>query len=571
LLVLCVIESVVFYSFVTGFFSKTETFTSFVPLISSIVPLIMFLITGFTTPSNTVVVILCVFLPYGAMFQMLFEMQRAALSGEGLDLSAFQESDVLVAIFGAIANIIIFAALNLIVNLIIEKMKRVSDESVEDDETEMMDRTSRSMDMGRALLDSSENLGTMQSRDTSLNVFDPASVIEVRDAVERQYLADGSPSSSAILSALPRVSGTTSGSTSSSPLMNSSSEETYDSYSSLDPSIKYALYSHKACKKYTKDSEWAVHKVSIGIEKGKITVLLGANGAGKTTLIRLLSHSLKPTRGVIVRRGKIGVAPQFDNHLLEDLTVYEHIKFYAKITGSFADPEEAFAHTATVLSLDEYRNTPSKDLSGGYKRRLTVAVALCMRPDVLCLDEISTGVDPAARRVLWEALKEMKKDVAILLSTHSMEEAESLGDSIVIMAHSHVHVSGDVPQLTQKFSENFCLSLRAKLGNEDVFTEDEAREAEERGVIDGVTNKQCISALRFMKLLEEKGVTDISVKKLFLTTDHFVMELNVNKEGSSLSKLLRITNQLKESNYLEDCTIQLPSLAQVFSQIASNY
>ncbi|KAI8606813.1 P-loop containing nucleoside triphosphate hydrolase protein, partial [Chytriomyces sp. MP71] len=190
----------------------------------------------------------------------------------------------------------------------------------------------------------------------------------------------------------------------------------------------------------------AVRDVTFAEERGVIFGLLGPNGAGKTTLINILTGLYESSAGEARLAGfdvktetasvynQIGVCPQFDI-LWEDLTIEEHLYFYARLKGVGRGNEaEAVERSLEQVSLTSLRKRLSKNLSGGEKRRLSIAIALVGDPAVVFLDEPTTGLDPEVRRLIWNIIQGARENKTIILTTHSMEEAEALCQRIGIMA-----------------------------------------------------------------------------------------------------------------------------------------
>ena len=189
----------------------------------------------------------------------------------------------------------------------------------------------------------------------------------------------------------------------------------------------------------------AVDNLSLDIAEGELFSLLGVNGAGKTTTIKMLSCLSSPTSGDALVLGEsitknpagvkalIGVSPQ-ETAVASGLTVRENLEF---ICGIYAFPKEKttqkVAQVAAMLSLENVMDKKAAKLSGGYARRLSIAMALISEPRVLFLDEPTLGLDVLARSELWDIIRSLKGKVTIILTTHYMEEAEALSDRIGIM------------------------------------------------------------------------------------------------------------------------------------------
>ncbi len=192
----------------------------------------------------------------------------------------------------------------------------------------------------------------------------------------------------------------------------------------------------------------AVEKTSFGLEYGECFALLGINGAGKSTTFKALTCEIEPTAGQITINGfdaykdfnqarrLIGYCPQYDA-IFELVTVYEHLEYYARIKGIPVQFREKLIEKAIEdLNLTEHRNKPAGTLSGGNKRKLSVAMAIIGNPPIILLDEPSAGMDPEARRFMWRvvaSISQERKKSAVILTTHSMEEAEALSTKMGIM------------------------------------------------------------------------------------------------------------------------------------------
>ncbi len=189
----------------------------------------------------------------------------------------------------------------------------------------------------------------------------------------------------------------------------------------------------------------AVDGLSLEIESGELFSLLGVNGAGKTTTIKMLSCLTAPTSGDAVVLGEnitknpaavkanIGVSPQ-ETAVAAGLTVRENLELICGIYGfSKEKASEKVSSLSSMLSLESVMNKKASKLSGGYARRLSIAMALISEPKVLFLDEPTLGLDVIARSELWDIIRSLKGKVTIILTTHYMEEAEALSDHIAIM------------------------------------------------------------------------------------------------------------------------------------------
>lgn len=223
-------------------------------------------------------------------------------------------------------------------------------------------------------------------------------------------------------------------------------------------------------KKYKEKT--AVDKLDLTVGEGEFFALLGVNGAGKTTTVRMLSCLSKPTSGECFIMGHscsaeqaevkriAAISPQ-DTAVAEKLTVRENLEMICGIYGfDKAKKSSKTAEMITLFGLGEYENNAAKTLSGGWKRKLSIAMALITEPKVLFLDEPTLGLDVLARRELWEVIRGLKGRITIILTTHYMEEAEQLSDRIAIMINGRLAALGTLSELE---------SMTGETGLENVF------------------------------------------------------------------------------------------------------
>ncbi|XP_055389641.1 phospholipid-transporting ATPase ABCA3-like [Condylostylus longicornis] len=213
----------------------------------------------------------------------------------------------------------------------------------------------------------------------------------------------------------------------------------------------------------------AVNQLTMDLYEDEITVLLGHNGAGKTTTISMLTGMIPPSQGTAVLNGydirtnlmkarmSLGLCPQH-NILFDELTVREHIIFYSRLKGlKETEVESEVEKYVKLLELENKVDTQSKKLSGGMKRKLSVAAALCGGSKVVLCDEPTSGMDPSARRALWDLLELERKGRTILLSTHFMDEADVLGDRIAIMCSGELKAYGTSFFLKKRYGAGYHL------------------------------------------------------------------------------------------------------------------
>jgi lipooligosaccharide transport system ATP-binding protein len=217
----------------------------------------------------------------------------------------------------------------------------------------------------------------------------------------------------------------------------------------------------------------AVNAIDFDVAKGESFGLLGPNGAGKSTTMRIIAATSQRTAGTISILGRdpeehgpqirahLGVVPQQDN-LDGELTVTENLFIYGRYFGlSKKFIREKIEELLEFAQLEEKRNVKVDALSGGMKRRLTIARALVSEPDILMLDEPTTGLDPQARHILWDRLFRLKETgVTLVLTTHFMDEAEQLCDRLVVMDNGKIMAEGSPLELIKSYSTKEVLEVR---------------------------------------------------------------------------------------------------------------
>ena len=217
----------------------------------------------------------------------------------------------------------------------------------------------------------------------------------------------------------------------------------------------------------------AVNGIDLDVVKGESFGLLGPNGAGKSTAMRMIGATSQRTSGELTILGKdpeqfgpqirahLGVVPQQDN-LDTQLSVTENLYIYGRYFGlSRKFLKGKIEELLAFAQLEEKRSAKVESLSGGMKRRLTIARALVSEPEILMLDEPTTGLDPQARHILWDRLFRLKEDgVTLLITTHFMDEAEQLCDRLVVMDKGSIMAQGSPAQLIKDYSTKEVLEVR---------------------------------------------------------------------------------------------------------------
>lgn len=261
----------------------------------------------------------------------------------------------------------------------------------------------------------------------------------------------------------------------------------------------------------------AVDGISFTVNRGEVFAFLGPNGAGKTTTTEILECLKTPTGGSVsvlghdVRRDemnikeKIGVLPQSFN-AYDWLTVRENIDYFANMYSKHVDIDEAIR----MLDLSDKRNTLFKDLSGGLKQRVGIAISLINDPEVVFLDEPTTGLDPKARRDVWEAIRSLKsRGKTVFLTTHYMDEAYYLADKIDIIHKGKIIAEGTPDELIdayggkntlviKNFENNAAMALRDDIEGSRLLGNDVIVEIEETNFVERIS--KAMSAINDRKI-----------------------------------------------------------------------
>ena len=228
------------------------------------------------------------------------------------------------------------------------------------------------------------------------------------------------------------------------------------------------------CKNYK--SKKALDNVSLSIKQAELFGLLGVNGAGKTTLIKILCGLTRKTSGTITINNFnldkeidkikeiIDISPQ-ETSVANNLTVKENLEFFANIYNN--NNVKTINEIIDIFNLNEVLNQRAKTLSGGYKRRLSIAIALISKPKILFLDEPTLGLDVFARRELWNIIKKLQKNITIILTSHYLEEIENLCDRVAILSNGKLLKTGTIEEIkqitnTQNFEDAFIKLVEAK-------------------------------------------------------------------------------------------------------------
>lgn len=308
----------------------------------------------------------------------------------------------------------------------------------------------------------------------------------------------------------------------------------------------------KVYRGYGKKALLAVDHLCVGVAKGQCFGLLGVNGAGKTTTFKMLIGEIAATAGDAFINGfsikrnlpqalqNIGYCPQFDA-LDSLLTGQEHLELYARLHGVPEKEVKKVANWAiNKLDLAKYADKPSETYSGGNKRKLSTAISLIGNPAIIFLDEPTSGMDPKARRFLWDCINNIVKDGrSVILTSHSMEECEALCSRIAIMVNGKFQCLGSIQHLKNRFGDGYVLSIRMPGQNPDMVP-----------VMKYVSEHFPQAALKekhFNILHYQLGVKENFLSKIFLSMENAKSFLNI-----------------------EDYSVTQTTLDQVFINFANN-
>ncbi|CAE8744011.1 unnamed protein product [Polarella glacialis] len=289
----------------------------------------------------------------------------------------------------------------------------------------------------------------------------------------------------------------------------------------------------------------AVQNLNLTMYEGECFCLLGHNGAGKTTTMLMLTGCLSQTSGKMSVNGfdipeqlreirsSMGFCPQH-NILWDELTVEEHIEFFGRIGGMSFDALRARGDELLLaVSLIDKKKARASALSGGMKRKLSCALAFLATPYLVILDEPSSGMDPFARRGMWETLKNWRAGHILCLTTHYMDEADALGDRIAIMSHGKLACSGSSTFLKKKFGCGYVISI-AKVAQTGLSAANDRIMQEVRLFC---PNAEIMSAIGKELLVQVPFADAASFSRLFPHLDSNLVSLGVESYGTSVTNL----------------------------------
>ncbi|KRZ97063.1 Retinal-specific ATP-binding cassette transporter [Trichinella sp. T8] len=333
------------------------------------------------------------------------------------------------------------------------------------------------------------------------------------------------------------------------------------------------------------DNKKALSNLSVNFYDSEITSVLGPNGAGKTTMMSIICGLFPSTSGSVIIYGKdilssiseirqsLGFCPQH-NILFDNLTVEEHLWFYAKLKGMpTAELNEEIENFLLNTKLRYKRKEISKNLSGGMKRKLSISIAFIAGSKTVVLDEPTTGVDPYSRRSIWDMLLKFKKGRTIILSTHYFDEAEILGDRIAIISEGSLKCSGSAMFLKTYYGSGYYLTLiKNSLGK--LHLEKAQPEELIKFVSNYIPNAKLVRCSAQEVKFMLPSVNLLELKSLVTALDSELKNIGCSSYGlseSSLEEIFRheITESVKTNNTHKKQKLTMPSFKYLRERIRS--
>ena len=371
----------------------------------------------------------------------------------------------------------------------------------------------------------------------------------------------------------------------------------------------------------------AIKNMCFCVEPGECFGLLGLNGAGKTTTFKCITQELSPDNGKIYINGRdmsnnfselssiFGYCPQFDA-IFEYMTVYENLEFYGKIKGIKKEYLDKVVNAMIEeMSLSEFSSKIAGRLSGGNKRKLSVAISFLCSPPIVLLDEPSTGMDPEARRFMWSVIHKIStkgKKASVIMTTHSMDEAETLCQRMAIMVNGEFVCLGKAGEIKEKYGYGYELEVSIKPLSENKFEKIiNEHKFDKNQKINMENIKEVLTQLgdaNFIKELNSQGfgskiIRDITInggipirtiinwtffvrnaltfiksaKNYFETIiltefidNNFLFKMKKNNETKSIGFFFGLFEDNKNNCYVTEYSIHQTSLEQIFNRFDSN-
>ena len=336
----------------------------------------------------------------------------------------------------------------------------------------------------------------------------------------------------------------------------------------------------------------AVENLTFGITRGEVFALLGPNGAGKSTTISLIRGDIQPSKNggnIYVEnieinrhrgqaRAHLGVCPQYD--AMDQMTVVEHLRFYARVRG-VADIEHNVEAVIKAVGLQAFSGRMAAKLSGGNKRKLSLGIALIGNPTVLLLDEPSSGMDAAAKRVMWKTLAAVVPGRSLLLTTHSMEEADALANRAGIMA-KRMLAMGTSEHLRRKHGDAYYIHLVTRSAPHTSDAEIASLRSWVLAHFPGalIEDKTYHGQLRFSVPAQRdqlKQETKNEIAAVGVEEDEIEIEIkggggmSVKRSDSGIGSLIAMLEDHREEMGLEHYSVSPTTLDQVFLTIVGKH
>ena len=376
-----------------------------------------------------------------------------------------------------------------------------------------------------------------------------------------------------------------------------------------------------------KDKNIAIDNLNFCIESGECFGLLGSNGAGKTTTFKCITQEISLDNGEISIYGKdirgnfnelndlFGYCPQFDA-IFEHLTVYENLEFYATIKGIKKNLIDALVKNMILeMALTEFTYKIARRLSGGNKRKLSVAISMLGNPPIILLDEPSTGMDPEARRFMWSVIHKMStkgRKSSIILTTHSMDEAETLCKRMGIMVNGEFVCMGSAAQIKDTYGYGYECNIRIKpmpqekqleiLENSSISYDTKVNNDNLTQILNSLNKSSFLDELkpgrlggRLIKNINLNGYTQILTllnwiffvenalkfithgneyfSQIILSEyieNNFIFKLLKGKEQKSIGFLFGLFEEKKDECHVTEYSLQQTSLEQIFNKFAAS-
>ena len=353
-------------------------------------------------------------------------------------------------------------------------------------------------------------------------------------------------------------------------ITNEKTSKNISKYSLLLKNIKKEFRKNCAC--CNKENRIvAIKNLNFCVEPGECFGLLGLNGAGKTTTFKCITQEISPTNGAIYINGidtynnfdkisnSIGYCPQYEA-IFNYLTVEENLRFYARMKGvKIKYLDQIVKAMISEMSLVDYKNTISRKLSGGNRRKLSVAVSLLCNPQIILLDEPSTGMDPEARRFMWSIIHKttkLGKKSSVTMTTHSMDEAETLCKRMGIMVNGEFVCLGKANEIKEKYGYGYEIDLRIRPLNEkqisliiESLNKDESNLFKNKMINDYMANgdlniepmNSIIVKYNKKTKINKDNIRDVLIK---LNKVNYIDELKENRLGKKIIKDLEINGYI---------------------------